>query len=259
VTFADAKQRFSTRVADYVRYRPSYPSTVLDLLRDECGMRPESTVADIGSGTGLLSELFLRNGNRVFGVEPNLEMRQAGEEYLADYPNFTSVNGSAEATTLPDASVEFVAAGQAFHWFEPMATRREFARILKPHGWVVIIWNDRRFAESAFGREFEDLLVRYSTDYTRVKDAYPQTHGMRAFFGEGNFQVHELPNSQEFDFAGFSGRLRSSSYAPQEGHPHFAPMMQELRRIFDQHQEHGRVCMDYTTRVFLGQLDRIIG
>jgi SAM-dependent methyltransferase len=255
VTFADAKQRFSSRVADYARYRPGYPSAVIDLLGAEWGLQPEHAVADIGSGTGFLSELFLKNGNRVFGVEPNLEMRQAGEEYLANYPNFTSINGSAEAAALPDACVDFIAAGQAFHWFEQQAARREFARILKSRGWVVVIWNDRRMAESGFGRDYENLLVRYCTDYTRIKGAYPQTHNVRAFFGERQFQVRELPNGQEFDFDGLLGRLCSSSYAPQEGHPNFVPMRRELRGIFDQYQKNGRVSMEYKTHIFFGQLD----
>src|SRR5229473_1629955 len=125
MTFADAKQRFSNRVADYVRYRPGYPAELLDLLRSECPLRPGHVIADIGSGTGFLSELFLKNGNRVYGVEPNQAMRQAGEEYLASYDGFSSIEGSAEATTLDDASVDFVTAGQSFHWFEPDAARRD--------------------------------------------------------------------------------------------------------------------------------------
>ena len=255
MTFADAKDRFSSRVADYIRYRPGYPSPLIELMRTSCGLRPEHVAADIGSGTGFLAMLFLSNGNKVFGVEPNEEMRLAGAEYLSEYKRFSSVNGSAEATTLPDAGVDFIAAAQAFHWFEPMATRREFLRILKPRGWVAVIWNDRRISETAFGRAYEDLLVRYGTDYTKVKDAYPETQDMEKFFGKGHFQRHELPNFQEFDFDGLAGRLRSSSYAPKEGHANYAPMMAALRQLFDASQEDNRVRMNYTTQIYLGQLD----
>src|SRR5881227_1352562 len=141
MTFADAKQRFSNRAADYVRYRPGYPSELLDVLRKECDLRPGHVIADIGSGTGFLSELFLRNGNRVFGVEPNREMRAAGEKLMAKYPDFSSIDATAEATTLRDASIDFATVGQAFHWFDPVRTRKEFARILRTDGWVVIVWN----------------------------------------------------------------------------------------------------------------------
>jgi len=255
VTFADAKQRFSNRVADYARYRPGYPPAMYDLLARECGLRPEQIIADIGSGTGLLSKLFLDRGNPVFAVEPNPEMRAGGEEFLRSYLNFTSINGSAEATTLADASVDFVAAGQAFHWFNPTAARREFQRILKPGGFVVVAWNDRRISETRFAREYEDLLVRFSTDYTRVRETYPEAAAMQRFFGESNFHSAELPNFQEFDFDGLAGRLRSSSYAPKEGHANYEPMMNELKRIFDENQVDGRVRMTYTTQIYFGQLD----
>jgi SAM-dependent methyltransferase len=255
MTFADAKQRFSNRVADYIRYRPGYPAAMLDLLAKECGLRRDHVIADIGSGTGLLSKLLLDNGNPVFGVEPNAEMRAGGEEFLRDYANFTSVNGSAEATTLAGSSVHFVIAGQAFHWFDPVAARREFQRILKTGGFVVIAWNDRRLSESRFGREYEDLLVRYGTDYARVKEAYPEEPAMQSFFAGAKFQSRELPNFQEFDFDGLSGRLRSSSYAPQEGHANYAPMMDALRELFDANQINGCVRMTYTTQIYFGHLE----
>src|SRR5690348_4530373 len=199
MTFADATKRFSNRVADYVRYRPGYPPGVRDLLRAECGLRHGHVVADIGSGTGFLSELFLRNGNRVFGVEPNQAMREAGEEYLASYDGFTSVNGSAEATTLEPASVDFVTAGQAFHWFDRDAARREFQRILKPDGWLVVVWNERLVEASSFVREYENLLRNFGTDYERVKENYPTEVHMREFFSPNQYRAYQLPNSQEFD------------------------------------------------------------
>jgi SAM-dependent methyltransferase len=254
MTFADAKQRFSNRVADYIRYRPGYPSALLDLLRAECRLSPDHAIADIGSGTGFLSELFLKNGNRVSGVEPNPEMRAGGEEYLNTYRNFTSVDGSAEATTLPAASVDFITAGQAFHWFDPQAARREFLRILKPRGWVVIVWNDRRMDEAHLTREYEDLLERFGLDYKRVKDAYPERAQIQNFIA-GPFIERDLPNYQSLDWDGFQGRLRSSSFAPTEGHSNFAPMMTELDRIFRAHQRDGRVRMEYFTRAFAGRLE----
>ena len=256
MTFADAKQRFSNRVADYVRYRPGYPQAVFDLLRAECGLRPGHVIADIGSGTGLLSELFLKNGNRVYSVEPNAEMRRAGEEYLASYDGFSSIEGSAESTTLGDSTIDFVAAGQAFHWFEPSAARSEFIRILKSSGWVVIAWHDRRMEEQTLTREYEELLDRFGIDYKRVKDAYPEVHHIRSFFGGDHFQSRDLPNEQVLDWEGLRGRLRSSSFAPTEGHANYAPMMAELDRMFRAHQREGFVRMEYFTRIYFGCLEQ---
>jgi SAM-dependent methyltransferase len=256
MSFANAKQRFSDRVADYVRYRPGYPLALYDVLATECGLRPEHVIADIGSGTGLLSKLFLDRGNQVFGVEPNPEMRTAGEEFLHNCSNFTSVDGSAEATTLGSASVDFVTAAQAFHWFEPKATRREFQRILSQDGFVAVAWNDRVISESTFAREYEALLVRFSTDYTRVRESYPEAEAMQQFFGQNPIRHRELPNLQDFDLPGLAGRLRSSSYAPKEGHPNYEPMMAQLRKIFDENQADGRVRMVYTTHLYFAQLER---
>jgi SAM-dependent methyltransferase len=211
------------------------------------------TVADVGSGTGFLAELFLKQGNRVFGVEPNQEMRLAGEEFLRAFANFTSVAGAAEATTLADASVNFVTAGQAFHWFEPVATRREFMRILKPGGWLALIWNHRRM-DTPFARDYEAMLHRYGTDYGKVRASYPESDNVRDFFGTATCTERILSYSQFFNWDGLAGRLRSSSYAPTEGHAHYAPMMAELKRIFDAHQEDRRLAMEYETKVYFGQL-----
>jgi SAM-dependent methyltransferase len=252
MTFADSKQRFSNRVADYVRYRPSYPAALLDLLRADCGLRPGNVVADIGSGTGFLSELFLKNGNRVYGIEPNKEMRQAGEEYLASYDGFSSIEGSAEATTLDDASINFITAGQSFHWFEPDSARREFVRIVKPGGWMVIAWNDRRMEESPFTRAYENILERFGIDYKNVKDSYPEADRIRGFLS--TFVQRDLPNHQILDWDSLSGRLRSSSFTPSEGHPNYAPMMEELRKLFDAYRHDGQVRMDYFTRIYYGHL-----
>jgi len=252
MTFADPKQRFSDRVADYVRYRPSYPTALLDLLRAECSLRPGHVIADIGSGTGFLSELFLKNGNRVYGIEPNEAMRRAGEEYLASYDGFSSIEGSAEATTLDDAGVDFVTAGQSFHWFEPDSARREFVRILKSGGWMVIAWNDRRMDEAPFTRAYENLLDRFGIDYKQVKDSYPEADRITYFLS--TFSQRDLPNFQIFDWDSLRGRLRSSSFTPTEGHANYAPMMDELRKLFDAYQQDGQVRMDYFTRIYFGHL-----
>jgi SAM-dependent methyltransferase len=255
MTFQDAKQRFSNRAEDYALYRPGYPREILQLLGPGCHFSPELVIADIGSGTGLLGQIFLENGNRVFGVEPNAEMRAAGEECLKRYPRFKSVAGSAEATTLPDDSVDCVVAAQAFHWFEMQPARREFYRIRKQAGRVVIVWNERLLEETPFLRDYEALLRLFGTDYTRVQLSYPRAEQMLEFFGSNEFTSHTLPNGQDFDFDGLCGRLRSSSYAPAADHPQFRAMIEELRRIFDAHQVNGKVRLEYRTRIYTGTLD----
>lgn len=249
----DSTQRFSSRVENYIRYRPGYPAAVLDLLKEKCGLTGVSMIADVGSGTGILTELFLRNGNRVFAVEPNRDMREAAERLLGKYPNFTSISGTAEATRLEDQSVDIVTAGQAFHWFAREQARREFLRLLRPGGWVVLIWNDR-ILTSPLAAAYEHLLRTYGTDYEEVNHKHTDAKVIGPFFGAGGYEQAGFPNRQVFDWDGLKGRLLSSSYAPEPGHPHHAPMLEALTRLFEEHQTGGTVAFDYDTLVYFGRL-----
>jgi SAM-dependent methyltransferase len=246
--------RFSDRVEDYVRYRPGYPPEVLDLLRAECGLRPSHIVADIASGTGMFTRLLLENGNSVFAVEPNTEMREMGIRQLESYNRLVSVAGTAEETTLRSASVDFVTAAQAAHWFDLPRARAEFARILRREGWCVLIWNERRTATTPFLRDYEQLLLTYGTDYKEVR--HERTTAMiHEFFAPALADERVFDLRQRFDYEGTAGRLLSSSYAPLEGHPSHAPMMRELQLIYRAHATDGKVEFEYNTRVYCGHLD----
>jgi SAM-dependent methyltransferase len=253
----NATSRFSDRVENYVRYRPGYPAKVVDVLGAECGLTARHEIADIASGTGIWTRMLLQNGNKVFGVEPNPEMREAGDRFLEEFPQFTSVAGTAEATTLPDASVDFVTAAQAGHWFDRARSRQEFQRILKPAGYLVLLWNERLTGNKPFLRDYEALLLEYGTDYASVRHERT-TDAVNEFFDPLPYQERAFETRQEFDYAGLEGRLLSSSYAPEPGHPKHGPMLADLRRIFDEHAVGGRVAFDYNTRVYFGQLDPVL-
>ena len=248
----DATQRFSSRVDDYVRCRPGYPPQIIELLKQECGLITDSLIADIASGTGIFTRMLLENGNRVFGVEPNDDMRRAGERFLAEYPRFTSIAGTAESTTLPDRSVDLVTAAQAAHWFDRENARREFIRVLKPSGWLVLVWNDRRIDSTEFQREYEQLLRTYGTDYELVRQRGVAL-AIESFFSQP-FQTRAFESKQTFDYPGLEGRLLSSSYIPQKDHPQYNAMLRKLRDIFERHQLNGSVSFDYDTRVYYGRL-----
>ena len=251
----NALTRFSSRVDAYAKYRPGYPSGVVETLRSECGLTTQSVVADVGSGTGILTELLLKNGNRVFAIEPNEAMRVFAEETLKDYQQFESVDGSAEATALPDDSVDIVIAAQAFHWFDREKTKREFRRILKPKGWVALIWNERRLDSTPFLRAYEDLLLQYGTDYHEVR--HENVAGKLAeFFAPHEFKLVNLDNFQYFNLAGFQGRVASASYTPEPGHPNFEALEAGLQRIFDEHNRDGTVTFEYDTRIYYGHLGK---
>ncbi|MGC2476276.1 MAG: class I SAM-dependent methyltransferase [Candidatus Sulfotelmatobacter sp.] len=249
----NATSRFSDRVDNYVRYRPGYPPEAVAVLKSECGLTAKHAIADVASGTGIWTRLLLENGNTVFGVEPNVDMRQAGERLLADFPKFTSLAGSAEATTLPDASVDFVTSAQAAHWFDRQGTRRESVRILKPGGWLALLWNEREIDTTPFLRDYEKLLLAFGTDYEEVRHERT-TDAVNEFFDPAPYQERVFALRQEFHYEGLEGRLLSSSYAPGPGHPKHEPMLRELRQIFDRQAENGRVSFDYKTRVYFGKL-----
>lgn len=242
-------RRFSSRVENYVKYRPHYPSCVLDILCHECGLTPNWRVADIGSGTGFLTELFLQNGNQTFAVEPNKEMRKAAEALLKNCPGFISIDGTAEDTTLPEAAVDMVAAGQAFHWFDRDKAKVEFARILGPGGWVILVWNERRM-DSSFAHAYEGLLREYSPEYEKADHRNIDRKTLKDFFAPADFSLHTCENAQAFDAMGLQGRLLSSSYAPEADNE---AMLSELARIFEQYQSDGRVIFHYHTRVYFSQ------
>ncbi|HKC89042.1 MAG TPA: class I SAM-dependent methyltransferase, partial [Blastocatellia bacterium] len=187
-------------------------------------------------------------------IEPNREMREAAERLLKDYRRFHSVAARAEETTLDDASVDFVTAGQAFHWFDLEKTGEEFARVLKPQGWISLIWNERVTTTTQFLVAYEQLLKDYSTDYEQVDHRRFDEDVIRDFFGSDDFRLKQFKNVQVFDYKGLKGRLLSSSYAPEEGRPNYEPMLAELERIFQAYQDEGKVVFEYVTQMYYGQL-----
>lgn len=250
---SNATSRFSARVDNYVRYRPGYPPEVMETLRNQCGLTGRHVIADIASGTGIWTRILLENGNQVYAVEPNKEMRTAGEKMLAEFSRFKSITGTAEDSGLPNESVDFVTAAQAAHWFNRAAAKREFRRILNPGGWLVLVWNERVTDSTAFLREYEQLLLNYGTDYQEIRHERT-TDEIHEFFAPAPYEERIFPMRQEFDSAGVEGRLLSSSYAPGPEDARHVPMLSELKRIFASHARDGRAVFEYKTRLYFGQL-----
>nr|WP_187698725.1 class I SAM-dependent methyltransferase [Paenibacillus alvei] len=254
VNVVDSKERFSSRVDAYVKYRPSYPTEALAYLYDVVGLRPEDVIADIGAGTGKFSKLLLGKGSRVTAVEPNQPMREAAERELGGNPNYRAISGAAETTGLPDHSVDHIVCAQAFHWFDRTAARAEFHRILKPGGKVVLIWNARKLHGTPFLEEYEQLLRQYGTDYEKLRHKNISEEALAAFFSPNKMTVATFTMRQLLNKEELGGRLLSSSYAPEKGHPNHEPMMAELARIFERNQQNGVVSFDYETEIYWGEM-----
>lgn len=246
-------ERFSDRIENYVKYRPGYPSAMMEFFCERLGLTGRSVVADIGSGTGLSSKPFLEFGCKVYGVEPNAGMRAAAESFLSEFPNFVSIDGTSAGTGLGDSSCDLVIAAQAFHWFEPESTRAEFKRILKPGGRVALIWNERHLDSTEFLKEYEKLLLKYGRDYSEVRHEQIDDGVLRQSFGV-EISKAAFPNSQDFDFTGLRGRLLSSSYMPDEADPVFPQLEKELAALFTNHAESGKIKVFYDTNIFYFEL-----
>jgi SAM-dependent methyltransferase len=273
----NALPRFSSRVESYIKYRPGYPAAIIDLLRKECHLTTDPLSADMGCGTGKLTELFLNNGYRVLGIESDAEMRAAAVYVLGQYPTFTSIAASAEATGLPDRSVDVVTAGQAFHWFDRERVRKEFARILIPRGWVVLVWNRQKTVGTPFLVALEQFWQTYLTreglearasgqDLTYLLRATNSVYRWRLdpglisqelivpFFRSDGFAMQTVENSQIYDFEGLKGRVLSAGSAPQADHPRYAEMLEALTALFWAHQVDGTITIEQETCVYYGQL-----
>jgi len=249
----NATTRFSDRVGNYAKYRPGYPPEVITLLAEKCGLLPTGVVADVGSGTGIITRMFLENGNTVHAIEPNAPMREAAEADLVAFPAFHSHAGSAEASGLPSASVDFIVAAQAFHWFDRAKTKEEFIRILRPGGWVALVWNERRIDTSPFLAAYESLLKEHATDYHWVNHVNIGTDVVADFFAPAPLHVATFPNSQFFDLEGLKGRAFSSSYVPNKGQPGHDDVIIGLEAIFQNHAENGLVEFEYLTNIYYAQ------
>lgn len=251
---SDPTKRFSDRVDNYVKYRPSYPHEILTYLKDECQLQPGSVIADIGAGTGIFSKLLLDEGYQVKAIEPNQDMLAAAKLTLSCHENFKPVDGIAEATTLEESSVDCIVCAQAFHWFNNGRTRVEFERILKPGRKAALIWNNRSTVADDFLKAYDELLKNESIDYNKVNHQKIKDIDFKAFFKDGNYQLKKFPNEQVFDEEGLIGRAFSSSYVPPENTAEGNKFLAMLKGIFDKYNQDGKVVFRYDTEIYTGEV-----
>jgi SAM-dependent methyltransferase len=246
--------RFTGRVESYRRFRPTYPPAIVDLLARECALTSDSTIADVAAGTGILTEIFLSAGFTVTAIEPNDEMRAACATLEPQFPNLQVRSGTAEATGLPDHSVALVTVAQAMHWFNLDRARAEFQRILEPGGWCAVIYNNRRLSGDAFHDGYEHLLRDYGIDYHRVQRQHLPEDRLAAFFAPSEMKRVVFPNPQSFTLEALEGRIVSSSYMPQPGHPGYDAMRAAAERLFNNSQSNRTVTLQQDCLVHYGQL-----
>jgi SAM-dependent methyltransferase len=247
-------ERFTGRVEAYRRFRSRFPREIIALLNDHCELMPACVIADLGAGTGMFSELFLENGNSVFAVEPNAEMRAACNELRSSYPRLTCVDATAEATGLPDRSVDFVTAARAFHWFDQGKCHPELLRILRPNGWVVIASLGPRHGPEPVTREYEALLREYGLDFDGRYSWCHIEDSARRFLSGCDMHKAQFVGVDNLDFEGVLGHSLSISVTPQRGDPRFSTFQQAIRDYFERHQFQGTLALPTNCELYFGQL-----
>ncbi|MGC4034966.1 MAG: class I SAM-dependent methyltransferase [Chitinophagaceae bacterium] len=249
----NSTKRFSNRVEDYVKYRPGYPDEIVRWLEAEFSLSAKMIIADIGSGTGISSELFLRNNYKIIGVEPNKEMREMSIRLLSHNPHFKAIDGTAEASNLPDDSIDVIVSGHAFHWFDRQKTKPEFQRVLRDSAMVILIWNER-LTSSAFEKEYDQLIIKHGHDYMAVDHRNIDQQRIDSFFYPHTCELKIFPNQQVFDFDGLKGRLLSSSYMPSINDDGYTAMIDDLHSLFEKYSDDKRIIISYDTKVYVGRL-----
>jgi SAM-dependent methyltransferase len=247
-------ERFTGRVEAYRRYRSRFPREIIPVLQQRCGLTPASLVADIGAGTGMLAEIFLENGNTVLAVEPNAEMRAACAELSSTHPALTCIDGTAEVTGLPGDSIDFIAVGRAFHWFDREKCRPEFMRILRPGGWVVIASSGPRRGPDGVSRDHELLLREHGLDYTALRHRYNVDEAVRDFFAGSEPEQVDFQGLENLAYEELEGHTLSLSVTPQPGHRKFPAFQEALRGYFDRYQFGGKIALPMRCRVVFAQL-----
>lgn len=245
---------FSSLAQDYAQYRPGYPSEVMSVLANDCGLTQESIIADIGSGTGNSAKLFLEAGYQIIGVEPNREMREFGERLLAEYPKFTSLEGSAESIPLDNKSIDLIIVGQAVHWFDIDRAKVEFHRILRPGGWVAVMWNDRRSDVTLFTKEYEAITSKLAALHPSQCNSRSISSAPECILDKSSIRTANFPHTQSFDLQGLLGRARSSGFVPQPENSYHKEATALITDLFSRHQKSGQIEFHYITRLYFGHI-----
>ena len=246
-------ERFSTRVANYVKYRPDYPNQLIDTLIQQLKLTPASKIADIGAGTGIFSQLLLDSGLSVTAIEPNQKMLAAAKVQLINYHDFSFRNNSAEQTGLTSNSLDLITVAQAFHWFNNDDSLQEFKRILKQQGQLALMWNQRDL-DCQFQQQYHRLLLKYCESYDSVNHMNLSTEQITQYYRPNDVQVFEFKHIQHLDYSSLLGRLLSTSYCPASHTSQFSELSAGLKSLFEQYAKAGTIEFNYICKLYLGRL-----
>jgi ubiquinone/menaquinone biosynthesis C-methylase UbiE len=248
----ESQTAYCSKAEKYAKYRWDYAPEAIEAIKKTTGISPESAIADIGAGTGILSQHFVEMVKHVFAVEINPDMRSQAECMLAKYPAFQSIDGCAEATGLPDHSIDLITVAQAIHWFEPEPTKREFLRILKPTGWLAILRNYS--LDDEIHEAMRSVFVEKNGAIPPQDVIRPEHKPLTFYYSHTQFQTHTYTFTNTLTSEAFLGSALSASYAPSEDHPRYPAFERAVHHVFDQFSTNGYLTTHGATELCMGQM-----
>ena len=247
------EQKFDNKGKLYAKGRPGYPNKLFEHLIENNIISNNSTVADIGSGTGLFTVQLSPSVGKIYAVEPNGDMRRVAEERYEEYDNTVSVDGTAENTSLGEKSVDFVTVAQAFHWFDRPSFKIECQRILKPNGKILLVWNDRDTSSELIKENYE-INCCFCPDFKGSSSGIDFDREAFTDFFEGDFEVVSFRNDLTYNLDAFVARCLSSSYAPKQDDASYEPYVRALEELFGRYESDGTIPYPYIARCYIGSV-----
>ncbi len=243
---------FSSKAQTYDKYRWDYAPEAVQAIRKITQLSRQSSLADLGAGTGMLTQHFLGIAGHVYAVEPNPEMRAILAQKLGSQPSVTVLDANAEHTTLPDRCVNVITVAQALHWFEPEAAKTEIQRVLKPNGWLAVLENIR--TNEQLTQETESLMTEaYGADFSATRK-YRKDKPLSFYFGHESYQCLTYPFAFKQDWDGFIGAILSASFMPDEHHPLYTRLVEDARKVFERHSQGNFLTVNGTTQLFIDKI-----
>ena len=249
----DNTQRFNKKVTNYIKYRPNYSPEMITTLINQIGLNSKSVVADIGAGTGIFTRQLADYVGSVYAVEPNIPMFEALEVLSKSNLNIVFINAPAESTTLPDNSVDCICVAQAFHWFDKDKTKREFKRILRKSGKVILIWNWPVINNIVI--EYDKLLTKYCPEFKGYNDDSKSFDKDYSGFFSNGYSHYEFENYQKLVKESFIGECLSSSYAPNSKDKYYHQLITDLNTFFEKYSKNEELLFPLKSHCFIGSVD----
>lgn len=247
-------EKFTGKAKIYNKYRSSYANNCIEDIIKDRNISNQTIIADIGAGTGKLTEQFLEKGIKVIAVEPNKDMLNMARENLSKYGELIEFKEeAAEATKIENKSIDIIVVAQAFHWFDKELFKKECKRILKSDGLIAIMWNFIDYKQELEGKII-DIHKKYTTLSFNASEEKKRDEEIAEFFGENNYELKIYENNYLEDYERFLGKQLSMSYALKKEDEKYNEYIGAFKKLFDKYGKDGIIEVHNNTYCYFGKL-----